>query len=93
MHRRLARGRVVEALLLCLLDAALTCVPQAEHKIQSSGGAMQLLLQPVPKLLGLVQSEWCPDAMCVSFKVGGAAERGRVAQTRVGCVDAGCVCA
>ena len=46
---------------------------QAVHKIQSKGGStsLQLNLRPVPKMLGLVSAEWCPQALNVSFKVRG----------------------
>jgi len=40
-----------------------------EHKIQSAGGALALSLQPVPKCLGRLRSEWAPRAFCVSFKL------------------------
>eukprot|EP00050_Salpingoeca_kvevrii_P022503 m.127507 g.127507 ORF g.127507 m.127507 type:complete len:308 (+) comp9725_c0_seq3:1534-2457(+) len=41
----------------------------AEHKIQSRHGALQLTMQPVPKMLKLLVSEWCPEAYVVSFKL------------------------
>lgn len=41
----------------------------AEHKIQSSGGALTLTLKPTPKCLGLLKSEWCPQALRISFKL------------------------
>jgi len=41
----------------------------AEHKIQSSTGPLQLALQKVPKLLGMLTSVWVPDSMVVSFKL------------------------
>jgi phosphopantothenate---cysteine ligase (ATP) len=40
-----------------------------EHKIQSSGGALNLTLTNVPKCLGLLRDEWAPDAFHVSFKL------------------------
>lgn len=40
------------------------------HKIQSSEhNSLQLDLKPVPKLLGLLRSQWCPQAFVVSFKL------------------------
>lgn len=40
------------------------------HKIQSSAHeTLKLDLSPVPKLLGSLRSEWCPDAFIVSFKL------------------------
>jgi len=41
----------------------------AEHKIQSSGGALHLTLQRVPKALGTLKHRWAPEAMVVSFKL------------------------
>jgi DNA / pantothenate metabolism flavoprotein len=41
----------------------------AEHKIQSSGGALHLTLQRVPKALGTLKSSWAPKAMIASFKL------------------------
>eukprot|EP00898_Chlorokybus_atmophyticus_P008345 jgi/Chlat1/8511/Chrsp80S07810 len=40
-----------------------------EHKIQSTGGPLNLRLQRVPKLLGLVRRHWAPEALVVSFKL------------------------
>jgi len=44
-----------------------------EHKIQSSSGedvgGLTLHLKPVPKTLGLVRTEWAPNAFVVSFKL------------------------
>lgn len=40
-----------------------------EHKIQSDNGPLQLQLQKVPKMLGLLHDEWCPGAYIVSFKL------------------------
>jgi hypothetical protein len=44
----------------------------AEHKIQSrniTDGELQITLQQTPKLLGKIKSEWCPEAMLVTFKL------------------------
>jgi len=42
----------------------------AEHKIQSSArGALELRLEAVPKMLGLVREAWAPEAYVVSFKL------------------------
>jgi phosphopantothenate-cysteine ligase len=40
-----------------------------EHKIQSRAGSLQLELQQVPKMLGLLLEDWCPQAFLVSFKL------------------------
>ena len=41
----------------------------AQHKIQSSGGDLELRLHPVPKLLGRLTHVWAPQSFCVSFKL------------------------
>lgn len=41
----------------------------AEHKIQSSGGGLELRLDPVPKMIKPLVSSWCPDAYVISFKL------------------------
>eukprot|EP00899_Mesostigma_viride_P022313 jgi/Mesvir1/3266/Mv16401-RA.1 len=41
----------------------------AEHKIQSSAGPLQLHLDRVPKMLGLLHNLWAPQAYVVSFKL------------------------
>lgn len=40
-----------------------------EHKIQSSGGPINLSLQLVPKLLKPLVKDWIPDAYIISFKL------------------------
>jgi len=40
-----------------------------EHKIQSGSGGLDLHLEPVPKMLGLLSNEWAPRAFVVSFKL------------------------
>lgn len=47
-------------------------IPKAElpeHKIQSTKDGLELKLKPVPKLLGKLRSDWCPNAYIVSFKL------------------------
>ncbi|WFD30323.1 phosphopantothenate--cysteine ligase (ATP) [Malassezia sp. CBS 17886] len=47
-------------------------IPQsriAEHKIQSDNGALSLVMEQVPKVLGTLVQEWAPDAFVVSFKL------------------------
>jgi hypothetical protein len=42
----------------------------ASHKIQSGGGGvLHLELEPVPKCLPLLRSQWAPSCFCVSFKL------------------------
>lgn len=47
-------------------------VPKEEmpqHKIQSSGGPLQISLQLVPKMLSPLVKEWAPSVFVVSFKL------------------------
>ncbi len=44
---------------------------QAEHKIQSNQGCLQLTMHPTPKLLTPLVKEWAKNAFVVSFKVSG----------------------
>ncbi|KAL4424661.1 hypothetical protein ABPG77_004468 [Micractinium sp. CCAP 211/92] len=41
----------------------------AEHKIQSAGGPLTITLSKVPKMLGALRQQWCPQSMVVSFKL------------------------
>jgi phosphopantothenate-cysteine ligase len=44
----------------------------AEHKIQSRNvpiGELHLVLQQTPKMLGKIKTEWCPEAMLITFKL------------------------
>jgi len=68
-----------QALGMVYLAAAVSdfYIPQSsrpEHKIQSGGGdshggALTLILEPVPKVMGLLRSQWAPDAFVCSFKL------------------------
>ena len=44
-----------------------------EHKIQSreqaEKGGLVIELDPVPKKLGFIKTDWCPKAFLISFKV------------------------
>eukprot|EP00262_Sarcandra_glabra_P007428 TRINITY_DN20235_c0_g1_i1.p1 TRINITY_DN20235_c0_g1~~TRINITY_DN20235_c0_g1_i1.p1 ORF type:complete len:296 (+),score=43.97 TRINITY_DN20235_c0_g1_i1:107-994(+) len=42
---------------------------QAEHKIQSAAGSLDMQLAPVPKMLSVLRKEWAPIAFCISFKL------------------------
>ena len=42
---------------------------QPQHKIQSADGPLHLTLQQVPKMIGHIRNDWCPQAFVVSFKV------------------------
>lgn len=39
------------------------------HKIQSGYGGLDLCLKPVPKLVGKLKNDWCPNAYIVTFKL------------------------
>ncbi|CAH0479615.1 unnamed protein product [Peronospora belbahrii] len=59
---------------LFLLAAAVSdfYIPQSdlsEHKIQSREGSLQLTLQQVPKMLGVLRHKWAPQSFVVSFKL------------------------
>jgi phosphopantothenate-cysteine ligase len=59
---------------LFLLAAAVSdfYIPQqdlAEHKIQSRAGPLELTLQQVPKMLGVLRRNWAPQSFVVSFKL------------------------
>ncbi|RLN52686.1 hypothetical protein BBJ28_00006894 [Nothophytophthora sp. Chile5] len=59
---------------LFLLAAAVSdfYIPQQElavHKIQSRTGPLELSLQQVPKMLGVLRHTWAPQAFVVSFKL------------------------
>lgn len=42
---------------------------QAEHKIQSAAGPLDMRLAQVPKMLSMLRKDWAPLAFCISFKV------------------------
>lgn len=42
---------------------------QAEHKIQSASGPLDMQLNQVPKMLLVLRKDWAPMAFCISFKV------------------------
>ncbi|GMF55048.1 unnamed protein product [Phytophthora fragariaefolia] len=59
---------------LFLLAAAVSdfYIPQqdlAVHKIQSRAGPLELTLQQVPKMLGVLRHSWAPQSFVVSFKL------------------------
>jgi phosphopantothenate-cysteine ligase len=41
----------------------------ADHKIQSNGNELRLVLRPVPKALGVLRKTWAPESFVVSFKL------------------------
>jgi phosphopantothenate---cysteine ligase (ATP) len=57
-------------LYLCaaVSDFYLPLDDQSQHKISSASG-LNLHLHPVPKILGILKSQACPDAFIVSFKL------------------------
>ncbi|XP_012502225.1 phosphopantothenate--cysteine ligase isoform X3 [Microcebus murinus] len=40
-----------------------------EHKIQSSGGLLQITMKMVPKMLSPLVKDWAPKAFIISFKL------------------------
>ncbi|KAM4872216.1 phosphopantothenate--cysteine ligase isoform 2-T4 [Thomomys bottae] len=40
-----------------------------EHKIQSSGGPLQITMKMVPKMLSPLVKDWAPKAFIISFKL------------------------
>lgn len=40
-----------------------------EHKIQSSGGPLQITMKMVPKMLSPLVKDWAPNAFVISFKL------------------------
>lgn len=51
-------------------DFYLPAEETAEHKIQSNqSDCLNLVLKPVPKLIGFLRTAVCPDAFIVSFKL------------------------
>lgn len=48
---------------------ALVLTVQAEHKIQSASGPLNMQLAQVPKMLSVLRRDWAPSAFCISFKV------------------------
>ncbi|KAG7391504.1 hypothetical protein PHYPSEUDO_004574 [Phytophthora pseudosyringae] len=59
---------------LFLLAAAVSdfYIPQqdlSEHKIQSRAGPLELTLQQVPKMLGVLRHQWAQQSFVVSFKL------------------------
>ncbi|KAH9679785.1 phosphopantothenate--cysteine ligase 1 [Citrus sinensis] len=46
----------------------------AEHKIQSGSGPLDMQLLQVPKMLSVLRKEWAPMAFCISFKLETDAE-------------------
>lgn len=41
----------------------------ADHKIQSDGNELRLVLHPVPKALSVLRTSWAPESFVVSFKL------------------------
>jgi len=41
----------------------------SEHKIQSAGGALEMKLDTVPKMLGNLKNLWSPKSLVISFKL------------------------
>ncbi|OQV12302.1 putative Phosphopantothenate--cysteine ligase 2 [Hypsibius exemplaris] len=63
------RQRSIICLAAAVSDFYIPADRLAEHKIQSANGALDLHLEPVPKLLECVKAFWAPDAFVVGFKL------------------------
>lgn len=65
-------GRAVVVLAAAVSDFYVPWCDLPEHKIQSSAhgaAGLELTLKPVPKMLGMIKHEWCPEAFAVGFKL------------------------
>lgn len=60
---------VVFFLAAAVSDFYLPWSAMPEHKISSSKGPLCIALRASPKMLGVLRSAWCPEAMVVSFKL------------------------
>lgn len=60
---------VVFFLAAAVSDFYLPWSAMPEHKISSSKGPLCIALRASPKMLGVLRSAWCPEAMIVSFKL------------------------
>lgn len=63
--------RVMVYLAAAVSDFYMPRNQMPKHKIQSSQNSdgLALTLKPVPKLIGKLRSEWCPEAFIVTFKL------------------------
>ncbi|CAH1773044.1 unnamed protein product [Owenia fusiformis] len=62
-------SKVMIYLAAAVSDFYIPSSEMPEHKIQSSGGPLQIHLQLVPKMLGPLVKEWVPQAFITSFKL------------------------
>eukprot|EP01024_Parvocaulis_polyphysoides_P010860 TRINITY_DN13818_c1_g2_i3.p2 TRINITY_DN13818_c1_g2~~TRINITY_DN13818_c1_g2_i3.p2 ORF type:complete len:335 (+),score=32.22 TRINITY_DN13818_c1_g2_i3:104-1108(+) len=61
--------RVVFFLAAAVSDFFVPWEKLPEHKVQSGNGALNLNLQQVPKMLGVLKRDWASEAFVVSFKL------------------------
>eukprot|EP01113_Clastostelium_recurvatum_P042391 TRINITY_DN6868_c0_g1_i1.p1 TRINITY_DN6868_c0_g1~~TRINITY_DN6868_c0_g1_i1.p1 ORF type:complete len:330 (-),score=73.21 TRINITY_DN6868_c0_g1_i1:62-994(-) len=64
-----AGPRALVFLAAAVSDYYIPLQQMSRHKIQSSEGPLKLNLEPVPKMLGILSSEWTPKAFITSFKL------------------------
>lgn len=62
-------ARFMTYLAAAVSDFYIPASEMAEHKMQSRDGELSLHLRQVPKMLGMVQHVWCPEAFNISFKL------------------------
>jgi phosphopantothenate---cysteine ligase (ATP) len=62
-------SRAMVYLAAAVSDFYMPLSEMPEHKIQSKETDLVLNLRPVPKLLGMIKSSWCPKSFIVSFKL------------------------
>uniref|UniRef100_A0A452FQI9 Phosphopantothenate--cysteine ligase n=1 Tax=Capra hircus TaxID=9925 RepID=A0A452FQI9_CAPHI len=55
--------------LLLFSDFYVPASEMPEHKIQSSGGPLQITMKMVPKMLSPLVKDWAPKAFIISFKL------------------------
>jgi phosphopantothenate-cysteine ligase len=63
------KGRATVYLAAAVSDYYMAADAMAIHKIQSSSGALELSLTPVPKAVYSLVTDWCPSAFVVTFKL------------------------
>ena len=52
-----------------VVHIVLNTIWQAEHKIQTASGPLDMCLAQVPKMLSVLRKDWAPLAFYISFKV------------------------
>jgi phosphopantothenate-cysteine ligase len=63
------KEKAIVYLAAAVSDFYLPLDQMPKNKIQSSVDGLTLNLKPVPKVLGQLKSNWCPNAFVISFKL------------------------